>query len=222
MTTAGGFFAYAVIAVFAANALTSGMTDIDSVLTALSKPKQLLIMSLAVAAFSFGGCAILFPVDTILPGEMQSMPVRGLVFSLIILGLYFIGTRIFSSVAPNGYKKYGALLAPAAINGAALGAPLFVSYYTSIASEMASDTAIIAEPSGVAVDFALSLGVGIGSGAGFALSAFLICEGLRKINNPDVSPYFRGAPIMMIYVGLLALAFWGVGGGVPLLPFAQV
>lgn len=214
MTTVGGFLSYALMAVFVVNPLLFGMSGIDSILKSLEKPKNLAIMSAMVAAFSFAASIICYPIDYLMHTESESMPVRGIIFALIVLLLYLLAWQLLSKVTPTFYENFGHLLAPAAVNGATLAAPLLISFQNRIILDSIGTEEQMTGYS----PFTLTLGIGLFAGLGFALAAWLISEGIRRTNNPDVSPLMRGAPILLVYIGLLALAFSCIAGSVPLMP----
>ena len=59
------------------------------------------------------------------------------------------------------------------------------------------------------------LGYGFGTGVGFLLAAYLIYIAYDRFTSELVPAAFRGMPIMLVYVGILALAFYAfVGYGV--------
>ena len=59
---------------------------------------------------------------------------------------------------------------------------------------------------------AQSIGFALGSGAGYFISVLLVTEGMRKMNRRAVPAAFRGLPILLIYIGILALAVYGFTG----------
>lgn len=207
----GVFLAYCLVAVFAVNPLFAGVTGIDSILDAVKKPKRLLVLICAVASFSLVSALIMYPIDYNLMGESPAMIVRGLIFSCIMLALFFVSVKIVKAVSTEFYQKYGDLLAPAALNGAAVGVPLIIAYDQYLGLEKVSFLNIENFS-----PFAAAVAIGIGSGAAFAIAALLIKEGLRITNNPDLSPNMKGAPIMLIYIGVLSMAFCSVFGEITL------
>jgi Na+-translocating ferredoxin:NAD+ oxidoreductase subunit A len=52
-----------------------------------------------------------------------------------------------------------------------------------------------------------SLVAGLAAGAGFSLASFLLSSVRQRLDIGDVPEAFRGAPIMLITAGLMALAF---------------
>ena len=57
-----------------------------------------------------------------------------------------------------------------------------------------------------------SLVHGLGAGCGMVLASVLILIGHRRTDVRNVPRAFRGIPIMLLYVGILALAFYGLIG----------
>ena len=47
---------------------------------------------------------------------------------------------------------------------------------------------------------------------GYFASVLLVMEGQRKIDRRSVPASFRGMPVMLIYIGILALAVYGFTG----------
>ena len=61
-------------------------------------------------------------------------------------------------------------------------------------------------------NFVETIGFGLGSSIGYLLAMMLISEGERKINHDLVPQNFRGLPITLIYISVLALAIFGLTG----------
>ncbi len=57
-----------------------------------------------------------------------------------------------------------------------------------------------------------SLGYALGSSAGYLLAALLITEGQRIIFKKEIPSILQGLPVMLIYVGILAMAVYGFSG----------
>ena len=57
-----------------------------------------------------------------------------------------------------------------------------------------------------------SLVHGIGAGCGMVLASVLILIGHRRMDIRDIPRAFRGIPVMLLYVGILALALYGLIG----------
>ena len=57
-----------------------------------------------------------------------------------------------------------------------------------------------------------SMGFGLGSGLGYLLAVMLVTEADRRLRSEAIPEAFRGLPITLIYVGVLALAIYGFTG----------
>ena len=57
-----------------------------------------------------------------------------------------------------------------------------------------------------------SMGFGLGSGLGYLLAVMLVTEADRRLRSEAIPEAFRGLPITLVYVGVLALAIYGFTG----------
>lgn len=61
-----------------------------------------------------------------------------------------------------------------------------------------------------------TLGFGLGVGIGFMLAIFLIYIGRKRLELCNIPKVFRGLPILLIYIGIVSLAVYGlIGHGLP-------
>ena len=59
-----------------------------------------------------------------------------------------------------------------------------------------------------------SIGFGFGSGVGYLGAVLGVDEGGRRLRSKDIKTIFRGLPRVMIYIGILSLAIYGLVGTV--------
>lgn len=57
-----------------------------------------------------------------------------------------------------------------------------------------------------------SLGFGLGSGIGYVLAVLLVTEARHRLRSKAIPKAFRGLPITLVYIGVLALAIYGFTG----------
>ena len=57
-----------------------------------------------------------------------------------------------------------------------------------------------------------SLGFGLGSGRGYVLAVLLVTEARHRLRSKAIPKAFRGLPITLVYIGVLALAIYGFTG----------
>ena len=57
-----------------------------------------------------------------------------------------------------------------------------------------------------------SLGFGLGSGLGYVLAVLLVTEARHRLRSKSIPEAFRGLPITLVYIGVIALAIYGFTG----------
>ena len=57
-----------------------------------------------------------------------------------------------------------------------------------------------------------SLGFGLGSGLGYVLAVLLVTEARHRLRSKAIPETFRGLPITLVYIGVIALAIYGFTG----------
>ena len=110
--------------------------------------------------------------------------VLGIVYILTLLCLWKFAPELFARM-----KKYVHI---SAFNCAVLGSMFLISKYC--------------------VSFADYLSHGIGIGLGFVLAVYLTAIVYDRIYSEKAPYAFRGYPLMLIYIGILSMAFWGLSG----------
>ncbi len=65
---------------------------------------------------------------------------------------------------------------------------------------------------GEQMTFGSSIGFGLGVGIGFTLATFFISVAYDYLYSAAIPKAFRGFPVLLIYIGLLSLAFYGLVG----------
>lgn len=60
--------------------------------------------------------------------------------------------------------------------------------------------------------FVQTMGFALGSALGYGFAVILLSEGQRKLGSKKVPAPFRGLPINLLYLGILALAIYGLTG----------
>lgn len=61
-------------------------------------------------------------------------------------------------------------------------------------------------------DFVQTMGFALGSGLGYTLAVVIVTEGQRKLSSRNVPSIFKGLPINLLYIGILAMAIYGLTG----------
>lgn len=128
-------------------------------------------------------------------------PLSGLNDSYVLLPMAFIACLIAVYVAvyfllgrfwPAFFEKTEPEMTTAIFNGAMLGGLLI--------------------PAVERLDLVGTLGYSLGANLGFAVAVALVGFGMERIRLCHVPKAFRGLPVVLIYLGLLSLAFYGLVG----------
>lgn len=190
----GAFFLYAVIAVFAQNAVFSRALGVSRLVK--------LVDDTTVDSLTFGAliCAIqliaaplgFFANQALKPLAFKSY-IRPLVMVLCAaIGFFVVLGVIVLIFKLDSAKNVVAVLPMATFNCCVLGT-LFLT---------------------TVQDFTLlqTMGFAFGSGVGYVLAVIVVTEGQRKLQSRAVPTTFKGLPITLLYIGILSLAIYGFTG----------
>lgn len=189
----GVFFSYAVLAIFAQNAVFTRSLGVSRLVQLVGDERtsswwfalMLCITQVLVAPLVYFAGSFIAP----LPNRAQLRPVMYLtciaavcLFELLVLKL---------AKGPRSGQLIR-ILPIAAVNSGVLGTVL-VERTQSFTLEQ-------------------SLGFGLGSGLGYLLAVMLVTEADHRLRSEAIPEAFRGLPITLVYVGVLALAIYGFTG----------
>ena len=193
MNAIGVAFAYAVLALFAQNAIFTRGLGVSRLIQLVGDERtsswwfalMLCITQVLVAPLVYFAGSFIAP----LPNRAQLRPVMYLtciaavcLFELLVLKL---------AKGPRSGQLIR-ILPVAAVNSGVLGTVL-VERTQSFTLEQ-------------------SLGFGLGSGLGYLLAVMLVTEAQNRLRSRAIPEAFRGLPITLIYIGVLALAIYGFTG----------
>lgn len=189
----GVFFSYAVLAIFAQNAVFTRSLGVSRLVQLVGDERtsswwfalMLCITQVLVAPLAHFAGSFIAP----LPNRAQLRPVMYLtciaavcLFELLVLKL---------AKGPRSGQLIR-ILPVAAVNSGVLGTVL-VERTQSFTLEQ-------------------SLGFGLGSGLGYLLAVMLVTEAQNRLRSRAIPEAFRGLPVTLIYIGVLALAIYGFTG----------
>ena len=193
MQAVGIFFSYAVLAVFAQNAVFTRGLGVSRLVQLVGDERTssgwfallLCVTQVLVAPLAYFAGSFIAP----LPNRAQLRPVMYLtciaavcLFELLVLKL---------AKGPRSGQLIR-ILPVAAVNSGVLGTVL-VERTQSFTLEQ-------------------SLGFGLGSGLGYLLAVMLVTEAQNRLRSRAIPEAFRGLPVTLIYIGVLALAIYGFTG----------
>lgn len=189
----GVFFSYSVLAIFAQNAVFTRSLGVSRLVQLVGDERtsswwfalMLCITQVLVAPLAYFAGSFIAP----LPNRAQLRPVMYLtciaavcLFELLVLKL---------AKGPRSGQLIR-ILPVAAVNSGVLGTVL-VERTQSFTLEQ-------------------SLGFGLGSGLGYLLAVMLVTEAQNRLRSRAIPEAFRGLPVTLIYIGVLALAIYGFTG----------
>ena len=189
----GVFFSYAVLATFAQTAVFTRSLGVSRLVQLVGDERtsswwfalMLCITQVLVAPLAYFAGSFIAP----LPNRAQLRPVMYLtciaavcLFELLVLKL---------AKGPRSGQLIR-ILPVAAVNSGVLGTVL-VERTQSFTLEQ-------------------SLGFGLGSGLGYLLAVMLVTEAQNRLRSRAIPEAFRGLPVTLIYIGVLALAIYGFTG----------
>ncbi len=179
---------FVIIALLQNIVLTTGFGS-SLMLHVVRKPKTLWLFTLLLTCFSLLTVLIAYPLDR-LCGTAITNFWRPLMLIGITAALYVLTSFLIQSKFPELYDRISSMLPMAAFNNLVLGIA------------MVANTQFSSTLGGI-------IGLTIGACLAFGLITWITAEGIERLDNPDLPDSFRGMPITLIYIGLVALALMG-------------
>ena len=189
----GVFFSYAVLAIFAQNAIFTRGLGVSRLVQLVGDKRtsswwfalMLCITQVLVAPLAFYAGRLLAP----LPNRAQLRPVVYLACIAVVCLFELVVLKLAKGPRSGQLIR---ILPIAAVNSGVLGTVL-VERTQSFTLEQ-------------------SIGFGLGSGLGYLLAVMLVTEVQNRLRSRAIPEAFRGLPITLIYIGVLALAIYGFTG----------
>lgn len=182
----------AMISVFVQNAIFDRALGSNVVIYASRRDSHVIGFTLGITAMTTAASAAAYVFDSLLlplPLGWLFMP---LVYVAVISALYILALLFLWRVFPKFFAKIKKYVHLAIINCTVIGA-LFLN-------------------SGYGSDIWSYIGYGFGTGIGFFLACFLLNIAHERLDSDKIPRVFRGYPIMLIYIGVISLAFSALVG----------
>ena len=177
----------AMISVFTQNAIFDRAFGANVAIYASRKDSHVVGFSIGITIMTTLASVISYQFD----GLLLPLPYGDLLMPLVYVGiislLYVIGLLILWKGFPKTFYKVKKFAHLAIFNCAVFGALFLNSTFGK--------------------GFAGYVGYGFGTGIGFFLACFLLNIANERLSSEKIPKIFRGYPIMMIYIGILSLAF---------------
>ena len=184
------YFGLALVAAGAQNAVFTRALGISSGLRMLHDSKKSTgYFCAALTVFQLMSVVIVYFAigDYVLTGgELPAIVVAACTVSYVVIIV------LLSIIMGDKFKDVVRSVTSASINSAIVGTVILTVYQ--------------------GLDFGESIAFALGSSIGYFLAIVLISEGERKIAHDRVPEAFRGLPITLIYISILALGIYGLIG----------
>ena len=187
------FFGYAMLAVFAQNAVFTRALGVSRLVQLVGDERtNSLLFGLLLCVTQF----LVAPVGWLAGGWAASFGLpasfRPLVYMACIAVVSGVEMALLYLLRLPWKRQLLRILPLAALNSCVLGTLLL----------------------GRTQNFTLTqaLGFGLGSGVGYLMAVLLVTEAQNRLRSQAIPSAFRGMPITLIYIGVLALAIYGCTG----------
>lgn len=178
---------FAMISVFSQNAIFDRAFGANVAIYASRKDDHVFGFTVGITAVTtLASIASYFFDRVILPLEYGYL-FMPLIYIGIIGIIYIAGLLVLWKFYHNLFRKIRKFAHLSVFNCAVIGALLLNSNYGS--------------------DLAGYIGYGFGTGLGFFLACFMLNIAHDRLDSDKIPRVFRGYPIMLIYIGIVSLAF---------------
>ena len=194
VTTSVVFFGYALLAIFAQNAIFTRALGVSRLVQLVGDDRtssvlfglQLCVTQVLVAPLAFVAGGWIVPLA-------NRAQLRPLVYVACIAVVCLAEQLLLTLGRELPYCAQLLRIVPAAgLNSCVLGTVLVERTQTFTLGQ--------------------SLGFGLGSGLGYVLAVLLVTEARHRLRSKAIPSTFRGLPITLVYIGVLALAIFGFTG----------
>ena len=191
------FFAYSVLAIGAQNVIFTRGLGLSSGLRMINDPrKDTLYFCGALTFFQIVNSMLVYFISPVINRSFLSEYSRFITPVLIVvccaLSYMIVVFGLSMTIKKSTFRKIIHSLTGASINSGIVG------------------TIILTLSSGF--DLIETIGFAFGSSIGYFLAMLLISEGERKLRHDLIPESFRGLPVTLIYISVLALAVYGLTG----------
>ncbi|MCI1981868.1 MAG: hypothetical protein LKJ45_01750 [Oscillospiraceae bacterium] len=183
----------ALLAVTAENLLFAGGAGFSRALRAARKPSTAGLYALLVTLFSLVSALTGLALEPCLSLLGEEWILRPAVLTAAAGLEYLLAAGLLRVFAPSFLRDHGRILEQAAANTVVLAIPYVQQMFGFHALQ--------------------ALGYALGTGAAFWLAVLILSHAMKICTNPDAPKAFSGLPGVLVYVGILSMAFAGFTGG---------
>lgn len=189
------FFLMAVVAITLENAVFSRGFGIIRGTQFSYRPRAMVAFCVAVIDLTLTTSLLTWAVSYLLGDRIPSQYIvylRPILFFLCATVSYIAYYLLAGKFLPKYFAEFKGILPLAAFNCTVLGASLISANQNFSAAQW--------------------LGFGLGTGLGYCLASFVLYVGRRRLHLSNIPKAFQGLPIMLLFIGLVSLALYGLAG----------
>lgn len=180
------------IAIFVQNSIFERALGINVLLYASRKKENLIGFFVAITYVTTISAAIVYNFDKLLLSNEYYYIIMPILYTATVSAVYILSLVIIWRFMPKLFKSLKKYVHISVFNCSVIGALFLCSQQGQ--------------------DIFSYIGYGFGTGVGFLIAAYLLYIAADRLNSPLVPAAFRGFPIMIVYVGILSLAFYAFMG----------
>ena len=192
MELMGNIMMTSFVAVFVENTIFSRALGTSTLVVVARNRKNLFGFGLCVTYITALISVLTYFADKLLINNSNSYVYMPVVYICILGFVYILTLLCMWKFAPKLFARMRKYVHVSAFNCAVLGSMFLISKYCETLSDY----------------FIHGLGIGLG----FVLAVYLTAIVYDKIYSEKAPYAFRGYPLMLIYLGILSMAFWGLSG----------
>lgn len=182
----------AMVSIFVQNAIFERAFGSNVVIYASRKESHVIGFTVAITAMTTVASAVSFFLDGLIRPLKFGWLFMPLIYVAVISILYILALMFLWRMFPKLYAKIRKYAHLAVFNCTVIGALFLNSNYGD--------------------DIWTYIGYGFGTGIGFFLASLLLNIAHEKLDSDKIPKAFRGYPIMLIYIGIISLAFYALVG----------
>ena len=183
-----------IIAFLAANLILSQALGISTMFIAAGSRRNLIATACCITIFTTAGTSAAYLTDSCLNTSQSYLKLLFYTLTVGVIYILFLGAVYF--ISPRNFERFRKYIHLSAFNCAVMGT-LF-----TISEKAADDSSLM--------HFGSYVRFGFEAGLGFITAALILTAAYRKLNSSKVPASFRGAPAMLIYIGIISMAVYSL------------
>lgn len=183
---------FAFVAIFAENIIFSRGLGTSTMLLAAKNNRQFLGLGLCITYICTASSMLSYIADKLFLSNETSYMYMPIIYIIIIGGVYILTLLVMWKWAYVIFVKMKKFVHFSVFNCAVLGSLLLNAKRNSTFLEYTA--------------------FGLCTGIGFMVATYLLSIVYERLNSDSIPDSFRGYPIILVYIGILSMAFFGLVG----------